>query len=165
MKRNHRSPVSLGLVLALLSVPVAGGAAAAAPAAPVPAAGGSAGGAADRQPFSETTDVTAVEIPVQVVRDGEPVRGLTAADFELYEGRKRQEVTGFDVVDLSLPENQRLSASVPAASRRHFLLVFDLSNSDPKRMLKAREAVKQSLLTILFRPTWWRLPPTAPTRG
>ena len=46
-------------------------------------------------------------------------------------------------------ENQRLSASIPAAGRRHFLLVFDLSNSDPKRMLKAREAVKGSLLTTL----------------
>jgi len=148
----------LGLVLALSLVAIlpANAADGAAPGAPAgsaaatspPAASGSGGGA-DRQGFSETTEVTAVEIPVQVIRDGEPVRGLTAADFELYEGRKQQVLTGFDVVDLSLPENQRLSASIPAAGRRHFLLVFDLSNSDPKRMLKAREAVKGSLLTTL----------------
>jgi VWFA-related protein len=155
MRRSHRSPIVLGLVLALslVAILVADGAAAgasadSAAATGAPAAGGSAGGA-DRQGFSETTEVTAVEIPVQVVRDGEPVRGLTAADFELYDGRKQQVLTGFDVVDLSLPENQRLSASIPASGRRHFLLVFDLSNSDPKRMLKAREAVKGSLLTTL----------------
>ena len=165
MRRSHRSPFVLGLVpvLASIAVLVAAGAAAGAPVAGAPAAGtaaagaaaagapavGAAAGGADRQGFSETTEVTAVEIPVQVVRDGEPVRGLTAADFELYDGRKQQVLTGFDVVDLSLPENQRLSASIPAAGRRHFLLVFDLSNSDPKRMLKAREAVKGSLLTTL----------------
>jgi VWFA-related protein len=155
MRQSHRSPIVLGLVLvlALAAILVADSAAARASAggaapAGAPAAGGPAG-AADRQGFSETTEVTAVEIPVQVMRDGEPVRGLTAADFELYEGRKQQALTGFDVVDLSLPENQRLSASIPASGRRHFLLVFDLSNSDPKRMLKAREAVKGSLLTTL----------------
>ena len=152
-RRIHRSPAMLGLALALAAVLSAGGVAAAAPAAGgspggAPTKGGSAGGA-DRQSFSETTEVTAVEIPVQVVSDGEPVRGLTAADFELYEGRKQQVLTGFDVVDLSLPENQLLSASVPAAGRRHFLLIFDLSNSDPKRMMKAREAVRQSLFTTL----------------
>jgi VWFA-related protein len=155
MQRSHRFPIVLGLVLALALVAVlvadnaaAGAAAGGAAATGAPAAGGPPAGA-DRQGFSETTEVTAVEIPVQVIRDGEPVRGLTAADFEVYEGRKQQALTGFDVVDLSLPENQRLSASIPAAGRRHFLLVFDLSNSDPKRMLKAREAVKGSLLTTL----------------
>jgi hypothetical protein len=54
-------------------------AAQAAPQQPAAAAGGA---------FSETTQVTAVEIPVQVVRDGEPVRGLTAADFAISEAGK-----------------------------------------------------------------------------
>ena len=143
MRRIHLSPMLYGLALALALALASGASALAAPAAGGPAAG------ADRQSFAETTQVTAVEVPVQVIRDGEPVRGLTADDFELYEGRKKQALTGFDVVDLALPENQRLSAAVPAAGRRHFLLIFDLSNSDPKRILKAREAVKQSLLTTL----------------
>ncbi len=41
------------------------------------------------QTFSGSADVVEVEVPVQVVRDGQPVRGLTAGDFELYEGRKK----------------------------------------------------------------------------
>jgi VWFA-related protein len=116
----------------------------AAPAAAGPAA------PADQQPFSETTQVTAVEIPVQVVRDGQPVRGLTAADFEIWEGRKQQAITGFDMVDLAAAENQRLSAAIPAAGRRHFLLIFDLSNSQPKYVMRARDAAAKSLLETLI---------------
>jgi len=119
---------------------------------PAPATGGPAAAADSRQGFSESTDVTAVEIPVQVVRDGEPVRGLTAADFELYEGRRQQTLTGFDVVDLGASDSQRLSASIPAAGRRHFLLVFDLSNSHPKYVMKAREAVTGSLIKTAAAP-------------
>ena len=41
------------------------------------------------QRFSEHTEVVVVEVPVQVIgADGEPVRGLTAADFDVWEGRK-----------------------------------------------------------------------------
>src|ERR1700720_585002 len=127
-----------GLMLPLALVP------AAAPAAAGPAA------AADQQAFSETTQVTAVEIPVQVVRNGEPVRGLTAADFEIWEGRKQMAITGFDMVDLAAPENQRLSAAIPAAGRRHFLLIFDLSNSQPKYVMRARDAAARSLLETLI---------------
>ena len=101
------------------------------------------------QGFAETTQVTAVEVPVQVLRDNEPVRGLTAADFEVWDGRKQQAITGFDVVDLANPESQRLSASIPSAGRRHFLLVFDLSNSNPRYIVRARDAVKRSLLKTL----------------
>jgi VWFA-related protein len=141
--RRIQFTVLLGLLLAL---PAGGrGAAAGAAAAAAGAAAAGTGGKA----FSETTQVTAIEVPVQVVRDGEPVRGLTAADFEVFEGRKQQAITGFDVVDLAAPESQRLSASIPAAGRRHFLLIFDLTNSDPKGIVKARTAVAQSLLKTL----------------
>jgi VWFA-related protein len=99
--------------------------------------------------FGETADVVVVEVPVQVVRDGQPVRGLTAADFEVYEGRKRQEITGFEVLDLAAPAGAagrgKATDAVPAAARRHFLLLFDLSNSEPKAVIKAREATKTVL--------------------
>jgi VWFA-related protein len=95
--------------------------------------------------FSEVTDVVAVEVPVQVVdKDGQPVRGLTADDFEVYEGRKKQTVTGFEVLDLtSAPAAAGAKAApIPVTARRHFLLLFDLSFSEPKALLGARDAAK-----------------------
>ena len=89
--------------------------------------------------FSETTDVVVIEVPVQVIgKDGQPVRGLTAADFEVSEGRKKLPVTGFEVLDLEV--EQRSAAEMPTAARRHFLMLFDLSFSEPKSIVKARQA-------------------------
>jgi VWFA-related protein len=98
-----------------------------------------------QQTFSGATEVVVVEVPVQVVKDGEPVRGLTAKDFELYDGRKKVPVTGFEVLDLAAPVPAGPAAAavaqqVPVSARRHFLMLFDLSNSEPKSILKARGA-------------------------
>ena len=101
-------------------------------------------GQAAQESFSEVTDVVAVEVPVQVLRDGQPVRGLTAADFEIYEGRKRYDVTGFEALDLAAAPGVKPRA-VPAAARRHFLLFFDLSFSEPKAIHAARDAAKELL--------------------
>ncbi|HEX3128966.1 MAG TPA: VWA domain-containing protein [Thermoanaerobaculia bacterium] len=101
------------------------------------------------QGFSETTEVVAVEVPVQVIgKDGEPVRGLTADDFEVFEGRRKMPVTGFEVVDLEVPTTAARAAAVPAAARRHFLLLFDLSFSEPKSIVKAREAARNLVLGL-----------------
>ena len=62
---------------------------------------------ASAQTFGGTADVVEVEVPVQVVRDGQPVRGLTRDDFEVYDGRTRQTLTGFHAVDLAAPAAQR----------------------------------------------------------
>ncbi|HEY2737313.1 MAG TPA: VWA domain-containing protein, partial [Thermoanaerobaculia bacterium] len=99
------------------------------------------------QRFGETTEVVVVEVPVQVVKDGEPVRGLTADNFEVYDGRKKQKVTGFEALDLYSAAAQSQGAAapmaaVPAAARRHFLMIFDLSFSEPKSIIKARDAAK-----------------------
>jgi VWFA-related protein len=126
MGRVHCLKVPTGLVMALL------------------VAGSAAG-----QKFTDTSQVTVVEVPVQVVRDGEPVRGLKVDDFVLTEGRQQQAITGFDVVDLAAPENRVLSADIPAAGKRHFLLLFDFANSSPKTMGKAKAAVMQSLIKTL----------------
>jgi VWFA-related protein len=99
----------------------------------LPAAAGAA------KPTTESTQVVIVEVPVQVVKDGEPVRGLTAADFELYDGRKKVAIDGFDVLDLAAAPTAAQPA-VPAAARRHFLLLFDLTFSDPFALLRARDA-------------------------
>lgn len=91
--------------------------------------------------FGETVEVLTVELPVQVLRDGEPVKGLTAENFEVYDGRKRQRLTGFEVVDLSESGEKSLAnQQLPVSARRHFLLLFDLSFADPAVVSRAREA-------------------------
>ncbi|HKI02360.1 MAG TPA: hypothetical protein VKK31_10290, partial [Thermoanaerobaculia bacterium] len=62
-----------------------------------------------------------VDVPVQVVRDGVPVRGLTAADFEVWEGRRRVPVAGFEALDLQGLAGSGRAAGLPSAARRHFL--------------------------------------------
>ncbi|HYH44199.1 MAG TPA: VWA domain-containing protein, partial [Thermoanaerobaculia bacterium] len=105
---------------------------------------------APAQRFGESADVVAVEIPVQVVRDGEPVRGLTAADFEVFEGRKKQNVTGFEVVDLAAaPAGEGALSGSSVAARRHFLLLFDLTFAAPKSIVRARDAARQVVETAL----------------
>ncbi|HEX3553366.1 MAG TPA: VWA domain-containing protein [Thermoanaerobaculia bacterium] len=76
-----------------------------------------------------------VEVPVQVVRDGQPVRGLTRDDFAVYDGGTGQTLTGFQAV----------------AGRRQLLLLFDLVFSDPQSVVKARDAARE-LVTRGLRP-------------
>src|SRR5260370_8523058 len=92
--RNSSGPslpaVALGLALGAWLL-AAGAGVRAAPQPPDPKLGA----------FSESTEVTVVQVPVQVVRDGGPVQGLTAADFTVFHGRKHQNVTRLHVLDLS----------------------------------------------------------------
>jgi VWFA-related protein len=133
-----RRPRSLGcLLLALLAVPLVG-----------------AGNPKDPT-FEGTSQVVAVEIPVNAVdRDGEPVRGLSADDFEVFDNGERQKITSFEVIDLKNLEAQPGGAAeaapapveIPPAARRRFLLLFDLSFSSPTSVLKARVAAREFVL-------------------
>ena len=115
-------------------------------------AGGGAARAAEPT-FTETASVVAVEIPVQVNVDGEPVRNLTAANFEVTDNRKRQEITGFTVVDLqAAPAATPAAAAEGVALRRHFLMLFDLSFSEPAAVVRARAAARE-LVTEQLHPT------------
>lgn len=100
---------------------------------------------------AEVTEVVVVEVPVQVSKDGQPVRGLTADQFEVLDGRKRQDLIGFDVYDLSLSESTPglPTTPIPASAQRHFLLFFDLSFSDPASIVRARHAAKELVSTGL----------------
>jgi VWFA-related protein len=94
----------------------------------------------------ERVDVISVEVPVQVTLRGEPVRGLTADNFELYDGRKRREISGFRVVDLTLINAGELGDVVPGmpiAGRRHFLVVFDLSFSNRAAVVRAQRHIRE----------------------
>ena len=100
--------------------------------------------AAQRTPHTADVTTVVVEVPVQVVLPrGGPVRGLSAADFELYDGRRKQRLVGFEVIDLATMEGDSGGAGpgdVPLPARRHFMLLFDLSFSDPSAVTRARAA-------------------------
>jgi VWFA-related protein len=134
--RRGLPAVGLGLALAAAWVSWPAGVGRLWAAAPTPAAKAGA--------LSETTEVVAVQVPVQVVRNGEPVRGLTAADFEVYDGRRKQKVTGFEVLDLAGERGPAMAALAPSL-RRHFLFLFDLSFSEPSSIVKARRMVREML--------------------
>ncbi len=100
--------------------------------------------------FRESTAVLVVEVPVHVIRNGKPVRGLNRDDFIVLDERKPQKIVGFDVVDLTAPAAATPAGSgisptpparMPAPARRHFLLLFDLSFSQPDSVADARGAV------------------------
>jgi VWFA-related protein len=114
--------------------------------------------------FADTSEVVAVEVPVNVVgRDGKPVRGLTAADFEIWDEGQKQAISGFEVVDLDVLTPADNAVPVPGAApvrdlsqepldstaRRHFLLFFDLSFSNPTAVLRARVAAREFLIKAL----------------
>lgn len=138
--RQFASP----LALALLPLTFAG-----------PAAGQS--GKPDRSDrFEGSSQVVAVEVPVNVVgRDGQPVRGLTAEAFEVFDGGEKQTITGFEVIDLAAQEPEKAASSIArleelgSSARRHFLFLFDLTFSDPTSILRARLAARDFLLNKL----------------
>ena len=96
--------------------------------------------------FGDTASVVVVEVPVQVVKDGKPVRGLTAENFEVWDGKTKQRLTGFEAIDLAALEARGAAGGappLPPAARRHFLFLFDLTFARPKSILQAREAAQE----------------------
>jgi VWFA-related protein len=78
---------------------------------------------AQTPPVIEKIDVSVVNVDVTVTdRAGNPVRGLTRDDFEVYEDGKPQKITNFYAV-----ENQNQKASAPADDRfrRTVLVIVD----------------------------------------
>ncbi|MES1242051.1 MAG: VWA domain-containing protein [Acidobacteriota bacterium] len=117
--------------------------------------------------FSGSADVVVVEVPVQVLRDGEPVRGLTAADFEVWAGKQKLPVTGFEMLDLEAPappSDKGWKPAEPVAARRHFLLLFDLAFSSPRALAKGEEAAR-GLLDHLHPSDLVAVAAYSPSRG
>jgi len=108
-------------------------------------------------------DVNLVVVDVVVRdRDGAVIRGLTAADFEVREDDKGQQVTSFDVEEIAttpqpaapLPQLLKPGTPAPAAAaaaatpvrredlsgRRLIVLLFDLSSMQPEELERATRA-------------------------
>ena len=92
----------------------------------------------------ETVTVSVVEVPVKVVdRDGNPVRGLTAANFKIVDDGKERPVTSFDTIDFASVESLKATSPLNPAARRNFMLLFDLSYSQPKSVDRAKAAARE----------------------
>ena len=100
--------------------------------------------------MKETVNVNVIEVPVTVVdSSGNPVRGLTAANFEVYDGGKKQAITSFDKIDFGSSETANAISPLNPAARRSFLLLFDLGFSSPKSLVRAQEAARNFVKTAV----------------
>jgi VWFA-related protein len=107
------------------------------------------GGAAAQEPgpVRETAEVSLVEVPVRVLgRDGAPLHGLEAKDFNLVDDGRRQEIVGFDAVDLAERAAAPGGEPPPGPARRRFLILFDFSFARPKSIVAARKAARDFVL-------------------
>ena len=92
----------------------------------------------------ETVNVNVVEVPVTVVdSSGNPVRGLTKANFELLDNGQKREITSFDKIDFADTEQLKATSPLNPSATRNFMLLFDLSNSGPNAITRAQEAARR----------------------
>ena len=92
----------------------------------------------------ETVNVNVVEVPVTVVdSSGNPVRGLTVANFELIDSGTKRQITSFDKIDFASGESMTAISPLNPAARRQFMILFDLSNTSPNSLARAQEAAQR----------------------
>ena len=66
----------------------------------------------------ERASAIVIEIPVTVLgKDGRPLAGLEAKDFELYDDGKKQAINAVDVIDLSAPSAAVAPEALPPPRR------------------------------------------------
>src|SRR3954470_21217391 len=94
---------------------------------------------------TSTINVHVIELPVTVLdASGTPVRGLTAANFALYDEKKKQPITSFDAVDFAATDAPASAiAPINPAARRSFVLLFDLGFTSPRSMSRAPDAARR----------------------
>ncbi|MEK6374222.1 MAG: VWA domain-containing protein [Acidobacteriota bacterium] len=91
----------------------------------------------------ETVNVNVIEVPVTVVdSSGNPIRGLTAANFELFDQGRKRAISSFDKIDFGTIETVTAISPLNPAARRTFLLLFDLGFSSPNSLTRAQESAR-----------------------
>ncbi|NHZ73027.1 MAG: VWA domain-containing protein, partial [Nitrospirae bacterium] len=101
--------------------------------------------------YSETLEVTVVEVPVRVLVKGEPVAGLTRGDFEIYDQGELQEITAFESQVLARVESPT-PTSEPLDSRaagRRLLVLFDFSSTRRQYLARSLNAARTMVTSQL----------------
>lgn len=97
-------------------------------------------------------DVTVTSIPVWVkVQDksGNPVRGLRAEDFEVFEDGKRIQTDCFEEINLEERETQPVAVQGAAPSEpQRFVLFLDLYNTTPREYATVKPALQDFLESL-----------------
>lgn len=89
-------------------------------------------GAAASQVIQHETKTINVEIPVRVFKGADFVDGLTLEDFEVYDGGRLQKLEAVYLVKkASIARREETRPFVPRTAR-HFTLVFEMSDYDPR---------------------------------
>jgi len=101
--------------------------------------------------YSETLEVTVVEVPVRVLIKGEPVAGLTRDDFEVYDQGELQKITAFESqvlarVESPTPTGESLEVR---ASGRRLLVLFDFSSTRRQYLARSLNAVRTMVASQL----------------
>jgi VWFA-related protein len=113
------------------------------------------------QVFEDSTSIRIIEVPVRVLQKGDPVRGLTQANFEVYDNGVLQDLIGFDVVDAEaewVPEMLPTGEVLPPQERRNFFLLFDFAYGgngliDARRKLIESAAAVRNLIEDKLTPS------------
>src|ERR1051326_2059358 len=142
------------VLLAILGVgaPALAGASAPPAEAGAPSAEAGARPAEGVAPLKESVTVSVVEVPVTVVdSQGNPVRGLTAANFRVLDEGKERPVASFDAVDFASLQSLTATSPLNPAARRNFMLLFDLTFSSPASITRAQQAARDFVMKMVQR--------------
>ena len=102
--------------------------------------------------FGESISVIEVEIPVTVLRDNEPVHGLTRDDFVVTDDGDPRDIVGFRVIDLSersaaepsgASSEQAPGAAPTQTEGRRILVLFDMMFSTPHHLRRGLSGIEQ----------------------
>ncbi len=92
--------------------------------------------------FGDRLSVSLIEIPVQVLDDGRPVRGLRRESFQVSARGQRLPLVAFEVLEAEIGATE---GAAPPAVPRNFLLVFDFFYGDRNGLARAVTAGRETL--------------------
>ena len=98
------------------------------------------------QVIRHETGVINIEVPVRVFQGGAFVDDLALSDFELYEDGRRQEIEAFYLVKKRIIERQEAAREFSPLTTRHYFIIFELGDYDPK----VSEALDYFVKTVLL---------------